>query len=141
MTVSTFLAALGHYVGIASGILAVYGAVVSTFSWIKTRDIRAEQVAEQERRGQSIELVLEDCDSGACLELPARPRRDQCTRSEILGILGTMRGEKRLDTAVLSKVFWSGEYSDMLEGRTNTLRCKVTPEDYAEIKRVIDKWK
>jgi len=95
-------------------VTAALAAILSGLTWIKSRRlITLNRLAEENRRAPiTIRLV----NGNRTFELPYRPRRDQLSRQELVGLLGLYYGEPRFDPVVVQGVLESGSLSRVLAG-------------------------
>ncbi|MEO8498528.1 MAG: hypothetical protein ABI614_25985 [Planctomycetota bacterium] len=64
-----------------------------------------------------------------------KPRRDQATRNEILGILGMYYGQERFDSSKLVPILESGSFDRMISGVASELRLVVSDDEFDRFQR------
>lgn len=122
-------------IGNISDVISLGTLLFAGFTWKKARSIRKAQQDDLRQRAEPIQLILiQDGNSAERHPLGYRPRRDQATRNEILGILGMYSGEQRFDSSRLVPLL-SGEFARMVAGATNELHFTVKKEDYERLVR------
>ena len=123
----------GDRLGNISDLLGVLTALFALFAWQKARSIRNAQKDEIERHAEPIRLVLVCEGDRRQHTLGYRPRRDQATRNEVLGILGMYSGESRFDSSHLVPILENGEFDRMIAGESSELRFTVSVADYERL--------
>lgn len=119
-------------VGLLASVVGIVTAVFSILSWAKARAIRRTQQAEERRRGEPIRLIVVRESDREEHVLSYQPRRDQATRTEIMGILGMyFGGPSRFDSKGSTQMLINGDFSRMISGETHELRVPVSDADYA----------
>jgi hypothetical protein len=127
MNLPVWLDPLRAVLGFLSSLIA---AVLAFLAWRKAWVIRRQQVEDEHRRKEPIGLILVNEVDGREHVLGYRPRRDQATRSELLGILGMYSGEARFESSKLVPILESGAFDRMIAGQTNELRFPVATADF-----------
>lgn len=100
-------------------LIATVSALFAWWAWVRsTQLLKANRIAA-ERRMAAITIRLVTLVDGQCmmLELPYKPRRDQLSRAEIVGILGLYYGEQRFSPAVLRPILDNGSLNRVIEGK------------------------
>ncbi len=111
------------------GLLSLFVTIYYSFNtWRKTSSLFADnrklmerQKVIERRLKERITLILVEVDKDFCktgenVVLPYKPRRDQLSRAELIGILGTYNGEKRFDSKMLAPILIDGSLSRVLAG-------------------------
>jgi hypothetical protein len=119
----------------AAAFISIVSAVFAGLAWRKARQIRQVQAEEERRRSGHIRLILADEQTGEEHVLGYRPRRDQATRAEVLGILGMYSGETRFESSKLVPILEGGEFDRMISGSTSELRFRVSGDDFERLRR------
>ena len=122
-------------VGFVSALIGIFSTVFAVLAWRKARQIRQVQVEDARRRAEHIRLILVCEGTQEEHVLGYRPRRDQATRAEILGILGMYYGEERYKSERLVPILEGGQFDHMIGGDTSDLRFPVSKEDFDRFKR------
>jgi len=93
---------------------AATAAVFSLMAFVISLRLRKSQkLAEAKRRAPiTIRLIHQD----QHLALPYRPRRDQLSRQEIMGLLSLYYGKQRFEPSIIQRVLESGELDRVLAG-------------------------
>ena len=118
-----------------AALIGILSAVFVVLAWRKARQIREAQAGEERRRSGHIRLILSNEKTGEEHVLGYRPRRDQATRAEVLGILGMYSGEVRFESSKLVPILESGEFDRMISGSTSELQFQVSADDFERLKR------
>lgn len=105
---------------------------ISVFSlWAVSKLRKRNRIREANAR-TPIRIVLEGT-GGSRVELPYRPRRDQLSRAELLGILGMYGGKERFETAsIVNKLLNDGQLDQVLDCSIEQCSDQLTiqwPED------------
>ncbi len=116
--------------GFVSSAISIFSAVFALLAWRKARLIRAQQVEDERLRAEPIRLILVSAEGGDEHILGYRPRRDQATRAEILGILGIYSGEPRFESSRLVPILEDGTFDRMIAGQASELRVQVSQADF-----------
>ncbi|MEO8498950.1 MAG: hypothetical protein ABI614_28130, partial [Planctomycetota bacterium] len=85
---------------------------------------------ELRRNAENIRLILVREGDQKEHVLGYRPRRDQATRAEILGILRMYSGGESFESSGLVPILEHGDFDRMISGRTNELRFTMSAGDY-----------
>lgn len=120
----------GIVIGFVSGFVGIISAVFAVLAWNKGRMIRETMNQDLRRNAENIRLILVRDGDREEHVLGYRPRRDQATRAEILGILGMYSGEARFESSRLVPILESGDFDRMISGSTNELRFTMSAGDY-----------
>lgn len=128
--IQKIVGAMSDWIGVLS---AVISAVFAGLAWRKTRLIRQQQQADEQRRAAPIRLILVRTTDQQEHVLGYQPRRDQASRAELLGILGMYFGSPRFDSSYQVRLLESGEFSHMVDGSVSELRLPMSPDDFAII--------
>ena len=127
--------AIQKLVGAMSDWLGAISAVISAcfalMAWRKTKVIRQQQESDAQRRAAPIRLILVRTSDKQEHVLGYRPRRDQASRAELLGILGMYSGNTRFESSYQVPLLESGEFSRMVDGTLSELRFPLSPDDFA----------
>jgi hypothetical protein len=115
--------------------IGIFSGVFALLAWRKARQIRQVQADEDRRRSEPIRLILENEQTQEGHVLGYRPRRDQATRAEILGILGMYYGEPRYESSKLVPILESGDFDRMISGSTSELRFRVSKDDFERFRK------
>jgi hypothetical protein len=117
-------------IGFISSFVGIVSAVFAVLAWNKSRMIRDTLNQDLRRNAENIRLILVREGDRQEHVLGYRPRRDQATRAEILGILGMYSGESRFESSRLVPILESGDFDRMISGSTNELRFTMSDADY-----------
>jgi hypothetical protein len=117
-------------IGFISSFVGIVSAVFAVLAWNKSRMIRDTMNQDLRRNAENIRLILVREGDRQEHVLGYRPRRDQATRAEILGILGMYSGESRFESSRLVPILESGDFDRMISGSTNELRFTMSDADY-----------
>ncbi len=97
------------------------GVVAAGFSiaaWLQTTELLKSNRETKAMKSALISIILRASFPNAeikTVELPVKPRRDQLTRGEFLGIIG-MFGDKRFEPTAFRKCIESGHFYQILAG-------------------------
>ena len=116
--------------GFASSLIGIVSAVFAALAWRKARLIRQERLEADRARAEPIRLTLVRKSDNTEHTLDYRPRRDQATRNEILGILGMYYGQPRFDSSKLVSMLESGSFDRMISGEVSELRLVVSDDEF-----------
>lgn len=99
-------------------VIAIFSAVFAWWAWFRSTELlRANRRAAEKRRAPiTIRLVTSIDGQRESLELPFKPRRDQLSRGELVGILGLYFGKDRFDADMLRPILENGLLNRVLEG-------------------------
>ena len=131
----TAFEAMNTILNFVAALIGIVSAVFVVLAWRKARQIRRAQADEERRREEHIRLILVDDRTSEQHVLGYRPRRDQATRAEVLGILGMYSGEGRFESSKLVPTLESGEFDRMISGSSSELRFRVSADDFERLKR------
>lgn len=103
----------------ATILIAAVSAVLSGFAWLRSTELLKANRISTERRRAAITIRLMSVVDGntKTLDLPYKPRRDQLSRAEVVGILGLYYGERRFSPAVLRPILENESLSRVIEGK------------------------
>lgn len=103
----------------ATILTAAVSAVLSGLAWLQSTELLKINRISAERRKAAITIRLATVVDGntKTLDLPYKPRRDQLSRAEVVGILGLYYGERRFSPAVLRPILENESLSRVIEGR------------------------
>lgn len=103
----------------ATILTAAVSAVLSGLAWLRSTELLKANRISAERRKAAITIRLLTVVDGntKTLDLPCKPRRDQLSRAEVVGILGLYYGERRFSPAVLRPILENGSLSRVIEGK------------------------
>lgn len=124
---------LAERLGNLSDIIGVGTALFALYAALKARSIRKDQEEDARKRAEPIQLILVRQSDQQEHVLGYRPRRDQATRNEIMGILGMYSGETRFDSSTLVPILENGEFDNMIAGNVNGVHVTVSDEDYGRL--------
>lgn len=119
----------------AAACIGILSAVFAVLAWRKARQIRQAQRDDERRRSEPIRLRLANESTGEEHVLGYRPRRDQATRAEVLGVLGMYLGKPRFESSKLVPILESGEFDRMISGLTSEVRFPVSADDFERLKK------
>lgn len=118
-------------------LVAACSAVFACWAWGRSKQIldSSRRAAARRREPITIRLVVDD---DRTLDLPYRPRRDQLSRVEVLGLLGMYYGPDRFPAQFFEPVLRDGSLSRVIEGKLDSdldeiLRIPVTSEIFDRI--------
>ena len=83
-------------VGLIADILGIFGAIAAVFAWLSSSKTNRMLELERKRQNQKIKVILENIENGQILQLPVQLRREEFTRSEVLGRIGMIPIKKTL---------------------------------------------
>ena len=129
MNLPNWLEVPNQWAGLLSSVIGIVSAVLAGL-------IRTQQVREKRMREQPIKLILvNESDDIKRHVLGYRPRRDQATRAEILGILGMYSGSNRFESKNLVPILESKQFDEMIAGQRNELELRVSNDDFGRFVR------
>jgi hypothetical protein len=105
-------------------VVGLFGAAFAIWGWVRTSELLAENREARRRRESPVTIRLRTSRAAAGgsppawdeIALPYRPRRDQLSRAELLGILGVYGGKDRFDSRLLLPLLESGRFDAVLAG-------------------------
>ena len=72
-----------EWISLIADIIGIAGALFALFAWLQSRQLKQEYDKEKARQHKKVQVVLQHGVNK--IELPVELRRDELTRSEILG--------------------------------------------------------
>lgn len=133
---------IGEILGVWSSIVGLVAAVFACWGWFKTTELLRSNREVRMRREALITIILET-EGNSDLEIPYKPRRDQLSRAELLGILGLYCGETHFDRSLLFNILQDGTFDRILAGKEpassedEILRIKCPLSTYEQFQKVI----
>lgn len=133
------------YTTIVAAISIILGAfflVIETLCKIKdaieiTKKL-VDTISKKEKfNAEKIKIFLEN-ESGQTLFLPYSPRREKLTRGELGGIFGMFAGGRRYNIPGISKIFYSGAFDEILEGKSNILTVTCPENEFLLFSKFIE---
>jgi hypothetical protein len=100
-------------------LIATCSALFAWRAWLRSTELlKANRIAAERKKAPiTIRLVCHEfAGEVKSLELPYKPRRDQLSRQEILGIISLYYGEQRFSPAFMRACLENGDLSRVLEG-------------------------
>ena len=109
------LGRLDALIGVVGVLIA---AIFSVRTFLQTTHLIQANRRSAERRAAPIQIILccPEADGKPEIELPYRPRRDQLSRAELQGLMGTYYGPERFDARLLLPILNDGTLDRVLAG-------------------------
>ena len=103
----------------ATILIAITSAVFAWWAWSRSTELFevTRRAAERRRASITIQLATNVDGETRTLELLYKPRRDQLSRQEVLGILGMYYGHERFPPKVVRSMLESGTLERVIEGK------------------------
>lgn len=124
--------------GVTANIIGILGAIAATFAWLQSQSIKAQLDNEAKRQNERIRVILynEDNETNR-IELPARIRRRDVSRAEVLGRIGMINQGKRFDIVSLNSKEFIECLDNIAVGSSNqTLKIPLTRSEYEELNQL-----
>lgn len=124
-------------------LIAAASAVLSGLAWMRSTELlKANRLSAQRRKALiTIRLTAKVDGRLQSLDLPYKPRRDQLSRGELVGILGLYYGKERFDPEILRPVLESGDLNRVLEGQLDEsssdelIELEVDPSSFLRLQQ------
>lgn len=119
--------------------LSLVAAFFAGWAWLKTTELIRTNREARERKEAQIAITLSDQESNPPRQwtAPYRPRRDQLSRAELMGILGVYAGGPRYELSQIRETLESGELDRVLNGEQNEFRIPCTTAEFDGFQRLI----
>lgn len=128
-------------------LIAAFSALFAWWAWVRSTQLLKVNRISAERRKAAITIRLMTIVNGntKTLDLPYKPRRDQLSRAEVVGILGLYYGERRFSPTVLRPILENESLSRVIEGRLDdspsdeVLEIPVDAEFFAHVESELER--
>lgn len=94
---------MNEWISLIADIIGILGAGFALLAWLQARQLKQEYDAEKVRQHKKVQVVLQH--GTQKIELPVELRRDELTRSEILGRIGMIPIKKEVPPKKAGKRF------------------------------------